>query len=152
MYIAIIRIRGLVKVEYDIKKTLKLLKLNYKNNCNIVEDNEAIRGMINKVKDYITYGEIDKETFKELLLKRGKTKDGKRINDEILKPKFNSVDEFVDKFFEKKATLKDINLNIPFKLNSPSGGFERKGIKIPYSIGGALGYRPNINELIKKMI
>jgi len=152
MKVAIVRIRGNVKVNYEIKQTLKFLKLNYKHNCNVIELNDAYKGMINKVKDYITYGEIDKDTFKNLLLKRGKTKDGKRITDEILKPKFNSVDDFVDKFFDNNASLKDINLNIPFKLNPPSGGFERKGIKVPYTLGGALGYRKNINELLKKMM
>ena len=39
-----------------------------------------------------------------------------------------------------------------FRLNPPKGGFERKGIKIPFSVGGALGYRGDkINDLIKKM-
>lgn len=152
MKIAIYRVRGLVNVRYDIKQTLKLLKLNYKHNCNVVDDNEVYRGMINKVKDYVTYGEIDKETFKKLLLKRGKTKTGKRITDEILKPKFNSVDDFVEKFFNNSATLKDIDLNLPFRLTPPSGGFERKGIKIPYSLGGALGYRKDMNKFLEKVI
>ncbi|MFN3527862.1 MAG: 50S ribosomal protein L30 [Candidatus Altarchaeaceae archaeon] len=149
--IAIFRVRGRVNVRYDIKKTLEYLKLKYKHNCNIVDDTPEYRGMIEKVKDYVTYGEISKETFKKLLLKRGKTKTGKRITDEILKPKFSSVDDFVEKFFNNQATLKDIDLNLPFRLNSPSGGFERKGIKIPYSLGGALGYRGDkINELLEK--
>jgi large subunit ribosomal protein L30 len=40
-----------------------------------------------------------------------------------------------------------------FALAPPKHGFERKGIKMPYSIGGALGYRAEkINDLIKKMI
>jgi len=40
-----------------------------------------------------------------------------------------------------------------FPLNSPKGGFERKGIKKPFKKGGALGYRGNkINDLIKKML
>src|SRR3989338_7661723 len=40
-----------------------------------------------------------------------------------------------------------------YHLNSPKGGFERKGIKISYHDGGALGYRSNkINDLIKKMM
>lgn len=40
-----------------------------------------------------------------------------------------------------------------FRLNSPRKGFERKGIKKPFSIGGALGYRGSkINDLIKRMI
>lgn len=37
-------------------------------------------------------------------------------------------------------------------LHPPRGGFERKGIKIPFKVGGALGYRgEKINNLIKRM-
>lgn len=170
MKVAVVRVRGTVNVDGRIKTTLDLLKIKYKNNCNVVEWNETYKGMLNKVKDYVTYGEIDKETFKELLLKRGeilqnKTKKipldvkGKkkiRINDEIIKainPNFNSVNEFVDAFFENKAKLSDINLKLPFRLTPPAKGFERKGIKIPYTMGGALGDRGTaINDLLKRMM
>ena len=38
-------------------------------------------------------------------------------------------------------------------LHPPRGGFERKGIKIPFKVGGALGYRgEKINDLIKRML
>ncbi|MBW2967926.1 uL30 family ribosomal protein [Candidatus Woesearchaeota archaeon] len=40
-----------------------------------------------------------------------------------------------------------------FTLSPPRGGFERKGIKRSYNVGGALGYRRDkINQLIQKMI
>lgn len=40
-----------------------------------------------------------------------------------------------------------------FRLHPPKGGFERKGIKVPFKVGGALGYRKEkINNLIKRMI
>jgi large subunit ribosomal protein L30 len=40
-----------------------------------------------------------------------------------------------------------------FRLNSPRKGFGRKGIKTPFGIGGALGYRgENIDDLIKRMV
>lgn len=38
-------------------------------------------------------------------------------------------------------------------MHPPRGGFERKGVKQPYTTGGALGYRKkNMADLIKKMI
>ena len=38
-------------------------------------------------------------------------------------------------------------------LKPPSKGFERKGIKKSYSIGGALGYRGKaINGLVERML
>lgn len=174
MKVAVVRVRGTVNVDGRIKTTLDLLKIKYKNNCNVVELNETYKGMLNKVKDYVTYGQIDKETFKELLLKRGEILQNKtkqktnapkdvkkekkkiKINDEIIKainPNFNSVNEFVDAFFENKAKLSDINLKLPFRLTPPAKGFERKGIKIPYTMGGALGDRGTaINDLLKRMM
>ncbi len=172
MKVAVVRVRGTVNVDGRIKTTLDLLKIKYKNNCNVVELDETYKGMLNKVKDYVAYGQIDKETFKEMLLKRGEilqnkikekikdTKDAKKettkINDETIKSpsqNFKSVDEFVDAFFENKAKLSDINLKLPFRLTPPAKGFERKGIKIPYTMGGALGNRETaINGLLKRMI
>ncbi len=40
-----------------------------------------------------------------------------------------------------------------FRLNPPSKGYGRKGIKIAFSQGGALGYRgEKINDLVKRML
>jgi large subunit ribosomal protein L30 len=40
-----------------------------------------------------------------------------------------------------------------YRLSPPKGGFERKGIKQPFSVGGVLGYRGEaINALIRKML
>ena len=40
-----------------------------------------------------------------------------------------------------------------FRLNSPRKGFGRKGIKKPFSVGGALGDRKEkINDLIRRML
>lgn len=56
-------------------------------------------------------------------------------------------DETIKLLEEKKGKQKTYN------LQPPRGGFERKGTKVPYSRGGALGYRGSaINDLIKRMI
>ncbi|MFT4312777.1 MAG: uL30 family ribosomal protein [Candidatus Woesearchaeota archaeon] len=40
-----------------------------------------------------------------------------------------------------------------YRLSPPVKGFERKGIKVPFTKGGALGQRGDkINDLIKRMI
>lgn len=65
------------------------------------------------------------------------------------------IDEETHKELVEKRGKKDAEGNIkPFyTLNPPKGGFERKGIKQPYNLGGALGNRKEkINELIKKML
>jgi large subunit ribosomal protein L30 len=63
-------------------------------------------------------------------------------------------DEFTKQYFDGKKELKDVpGLKPFFKLSPPLKGFERKGIKTPFSLGGALGYRKDhINELVERMI
>jgi large subunit ribosomal protein L30 len=120
--IAVIRIRGLEGVKHEINDTLDMLGLYRNHFCVVLEDTPSNMGMIRKCKDYATYGEIDDETYKMLVDKRGiKDKEGK-----------------LKKFF---------------RLQPPRKGFERKGIKTPYSLKGALGYRgKKINDLIKRML
>lgn len=51
-----------------------------------------------------------------------------------------------------RAKAKDAKA-MSFRLNPPSKGYGRKGIKIAFSQGGALGYRgEKINDLIKRML
>ena len=66
MKIAIIQIRGLVGAKQEVKDTLKMLNLQKKNSCAIVEGTPAYLGMIEKVKDYVTFGEISEETIKSM--------------------------------------------------------------------------------------
>ncbi|MGV8171091.1 MAG: uL30 family ribosomal protein [Candidatus Woesearchaeota archaeon] len=119
--IAIIRIRGTDDVKGEIESTMRMLRLHKKMTCSIYPKTDTLMGMLQRCKDYVTYGEIDEDTYKLLVEKRGIKKDGKLVN--------------------------------YFHLQPPRGGFERKGIKTPFTLKGALGYRKDkINVLIKKMI
>ncbi|MDP4012779.1 MAG: 50S ribosomal protein L30 [Candidatus Nanoarchaeia archaeon] len=152
--IAIIRIKGDSGLKKPLRDTFKLLRLYKKNNCVVVSNTKVFAGMITKVKDSITWGEIDEPTFKILLEKRGKLPQNQKLTEQYLKDKVKiSFDEFVKEFFASQKQLKDIpGLKLFFKLNPPRGGFERQGVKIAYSLGGALGYRKDkINDLIKRM-
>jgi len=119
--LAIIRIRGTDDVKKGIEATMVMLRLHKKMTCSVYPKTDAIMGMLEKVKDYVTYGEIDEETYKLLVEKRGIKKEGETMN--------------------------------YFHMHPPRGGFERKGIKTPFSMKGALGYRKEkINILIRKML
>jgi len=152
---AIVRIRGKNKIFGKIEDTMKMLRLYDKNNCIIVDCSDSMLGMIYKIKDYITWGEASEETIRILLEKRGKIFGGKPLTEDYLKSKtkLNYI-QFAKEIFEAKKSLKDIpGLKTYFRLKPPTGGFERKGIKLPYSMGGTVGYRrEKINDLIKKMI
>jgi large subunit ribosomal protein L30 len=153
--IAVIRIRGGIGIDGRIEDAFKKLRLFRKNGCVIVDNRKDYLGSLVKIKDYATWGEIDEDTFKKLLLTRGKLPGKKQFTKEYLKLKNKiSVEEFVKGFFDFKKELKDVpGLKQFFRLGMPRKGFERKGIKVPFSLGGVLGYRKDkINELIQKMI
>ncbi len=138
--LAVIRVRGLCKVERGVKDTMNLLRLYRKNFCVVVPNNEKYSGMVKKAKDYATWGEISDETFNLLVEKRGEEYKGKASG-----KKGNDSGKFIKKGDKKIKKF--------FRLNMPKKGFGRKGIKFPFSKGGALGYRGGkINELIKRML
>ena len=152
--IAIVRIRGKLNIRKEIVDTMNMLKLYKKNSCVVLDINGQNIGMVTKMKDYVTWGEIDQDTFKILLKKRGKLAGNKLLTEQYIKEKLNmGFDEFVKEFFESKRRLKDVpGLKQFFRLSPPIKGFEKNGIKKPYSMGGVLGYRKEkINELINRM-
>lgn len=154
--IAVIRTRGKVHVREDIESTMKLMNLNRINHCVVIDNKPQYLGMIKKVKDYVTWGEINPEMFVKLLKKRGRLNGDKKITDEYIaeNTKQKTIEKFANSFMEFKSELKDIHeLNPVFRLRPPKKGYERKGIKQPYSQGGVLGYRgEKINELLERMI
>jgi len=123
---AVVRIRSINRINIPINDTLKMLRLYRRNYCVVLDNTPSISGMLNKVKDYITWGEIDDETLSLLKEKREektKDEDGKEVTKKF------------------------------FRLNPPRGGFGRKGIKFQFKAKGALGYRGSkINDLIRRMI
>ena len=153
MKIAVIKVRGSFGVRHDIKKTFKHLNITRVNNCAIIDDTESYRGMLQKAKDYITWGYIDVETLKNLVKKRGKVKGNKPVTDEIVKKKagIDTVDEFVEKWYKGEIKpFKDFKKT--FRLHPPSKG-HKGSIKKPFKVGGALGDRgEKINELLERMI
>ena len=54
----------------DVKHTLDLLQLWRKHYCVVVQNTPAMKGMLVKAKDYVTFGEIDEDTIKLLNEKR----------------------------------------------------------------------------------
>ena len=139
--IVIVRVRGTIDAKNDIDRTLNQLRLYKKNYCVIVPGNESYAGMVNKVNDYVTWGDLDEETYNLLVDKKGEEYKG-RVSDKKEKIKYN---HFLD--------VKGKKIKKFFRLNSPRKGYGRKGIKTPFNKGGALGYRAEkINDLIKRMV
>ena len=139
--IAVIRVRGKIGVKKEINDTLNMLRLYNNNYCVVLENTPSIMGMIKKVKDYVTWGEINDETFSLLVEKRGEEYKGRETDS---KGKIK---------YKKFITVNGKKIKPFFRLNPPRKGYGKKGIKIPYKVGGALGDRgKDINDLIRRML
>ncbi|MBI5872479.1 50S ribosomal protein L30 [archaeon] len=150
---AVIRLRGKVGMRKEMEDTLNMLRLKNVNNCVLIPESEDFKGMLNKVKDYTTWGEIDKETLVKMLEKRLRLVGKKRVDEKVLKEVtgFDSFEKMAENLIEGKVKLKDFkNIDVVIRLTPPSKGFE--SIKDHYPKGD-LGYRGReINELLGRMI
>jgi len=151
--LAVVRVRGRVNVRQEIEDTLKMLRLTRVNHCVFIDNRESYLGMLQKVKDYVTWGEVDAKEVALILKHRGELIGGKKLTDEYIKKntKFKSIEDFANAFVNFKAELKDIpNLKPIFRLHPPRKGYEK--IKRSFSEGGALGYRGReIGTLLYRM-
>ena len=138
--IAIIRISGMVGVNEDVENTLLRLRLRRKYSCVILRESKELSGMLNKIRSFVAYGEIDKETFVELAEKRGELIDKNKKTDK------KGAGE---QYFSGKKKLQDYNLKPFFRLHPP-----RKGInsKKHYPVGVLGSHGKEINNLIKRML
>ena len=154
MVFAVIRVRGIVNVKPDVKRTLKLLCLTRANHCVLLEENDVFKGMLQVVKDYTTWGEINKDMLSKLISSRGMLVGDKRITNDYLKSatSYDSIEKLTQAIIESKFKYREIPEGKPlFRLSPPKKGYE--GIKRSFTNGGALGYRgKEINKLLERMI
>ena len=130
---AVIQIRSVIGANKEVRDTLKMLNLGKVNRCTIIHENPSYMGMLQKVKDYVTWGEIDDEVL-SLLLEKAHVK---------------NVEKAIQKLKEGEK-LKDVAIP-SIGLHPPRKGYG--SIKKPYKLGGASGYRgKDINELVRRMI
>ena len=150
---AVIMLRGSVNIKPDIKNTLNMLRLNRVNHCVFLDENPHNEGMIRKVKDYVAWGTVNKESLEMILRTRGEIIGGDSLTDKYVKENTNysTIKRFAKAIWEGEASLKDFPIITPvFRLHPPRGG--HKGIKKTFQQGGALGfYGEGINYLLKQM-
>lgn len=148
---AVLRVRSPRSKSIKMEDTLERLRLNKVNHCTVVPENKVYKGMLNKIKDIITWGEIDKNTLSQLIRYRS-TLDGdveERLKEET---SFEGVEDFAEAVISEEVEFTEVDgLKNLFRLHPPRGGY--KSIKKPYKTGGSLGYRgQEINELLLRML
>ena len=150
---AVVRVTGGPNLDREFKDTLKMLRLDAPHNCVFLHDNPTMKGMIEKVKGHVTYGEIDKRTLVELLRKRLRASNNERVAESSLKSITGhaSYEELANDLLEDKVKLSTLKkVHTVLRLSPPSKGF--KSTKSHYPEGD-LGYRGNaINSLLERMI
>ena len=148
---AIVRLRGGVNTRPEIIDTLNLLRINRVNHCAVVREDPHYRGMIQKVKDYVAWGNIDDDTLALLLEKRGRLSGNRRLTDEFIKEKtaFGSINDFAKAVNAGSASLKDAGIKPIFRLHPARKGLRSTKKTVPQ--GGVLGFHDSIGDLIIKM-
>lgn len=154
MAYAVVRVRGTVNIKEGITDTMEMLRLNRANHCVVIPETPSYKGMLQKVKDYVTWGEIDEATMAQLLLLRGKLQGDEPISESFVKKNtdYDSIEDFAKAICKNKVNISKVEgLKPVFRLNPPRKGF--RTIKRAYSIGGTLGYRgKDINALLGRMM
>lgn len=154
MAYAVIRIRGTVNVKGEIEDTMKMLNLTRVNHCVILPEDDSVKGMLIKAKDYITWGEVSEENLARLIKFKGRLMGDKPIDDNYVMENsdFTSILSMAKEISTNEFKFKDLkNVKPMFRLNPPRKGYE--GIKRSYRNGGALGYRgEEINDLLERML
>ncbi|MFN3268774.1 MAG: 50S ribosomal protein L30, partial [Zestosphaera sp.] len=121
----------------------------------IYPKNPSIDGMLSVVKDWVTWGEIDEETLKELLVRRGRLTGNKPVTEERIKEVLGmGIDDFVKALIDGKLQLHKLEdiVKPVFRLHPPKGGF-KKSTRKPVGSDGELGYRGSeINKLLRRMM
>ncbi len=145
----VVRMKGTVNTPYWARTTLDLLHLDKRFRATIIPAKDNTKGMLDKIKHYVSWQEIDVPTTKELLEKKARKEGYKKLTPEdIAKLGFKSTDDLAQSLAEVTATLSKLKTVKPwFALSPPRGGFKRKTKKM-YGEGGILG---NHKELLAQV-
>jgi len=158
--VVVIRVRGIMRASPKTVKILQLLRLRQVNNAVFLRMNDALATMLKLVEPYVTYGEPNLKTVRDMIYKRGYGKVNKQripLNENSVVQKslgkfgIVCVEDLIHEIFTCGPHFKDANTFLwPFKLNSPLGGWTDKGTH--FNEGGDAGNRQEeINKLVRRM-
>ena len=90
----VVRARSDVKVERSIRETMGMLNLTRVNHAVIIPENPQYKGMLQKAKDYITWGDADASLIEKMISERGRLVGDKPITDADGSMVYSSIKEF----------------------------------------------------------
>lgn len=138
----------------EARETLRMLRLMRTNHAVLIQSTPSFMGMLKAVQNYVTWGEVSKETLSLMIKRKGRLEGNKKLTDEYAERiSYKSLEELAQAVLECKSEYWKLpNIQPVFRLRPPTKGYKgttKKG----YGMGGELGYRgEKINELIQRMI
>lgn len=149
----VVRIKGQADVPHWATTTMSLLRLDKKYRATILQAKDNTLGMLNKVKHYVSWIELDASLAKDLLDKKGRKSGYQKISPEDLKELgFNSTDELAAALADGKANLSKLKPLKPwFALSPPRHGFKRSTKRL-YGQKGVLGLNKELDSIVRRMI
>ncbi|PLW07206.1 hypothetical protein PCANC_06815 [Puccinia coronata f. sp. avenae] len=157
----VIRLRGINEIAPKPRKILQLLRLLQINNGVFIKVTRATTQMLQLVEPYVTYGEPNLKTVRELIYKRGYGKINKQripldnnaiIEQHLGKYGIISIEDIVHEIITVGPNFKQVNNFLyPFHLSNPTSGFRARKFTA-FVEGGDAGKREHyINQLVRNM-
>ena len=149
-----VRVRGESDISQEIRDTLNMLRLTRNCHATLIDDRPSYTGMLHKVQNCVTWGEISKENIALLLKKRGRLVGNKKLTEEYAQELgYKSLGDLAEATYKVEVEYSRLPKVKPvFRLHPPKKGFKGK-VKRSYAAGGVTGYRGEaINDLIKRMV
>merc|ERR1711939_422564 len=144
------RIRGINKMPPQPRKILDLLRLRQIHNGVFLKNNKATMNMLRIVQSYITFGEPNLKSVRELIYKRGFGKVNKQrlpltdnsiVEGALGKYGMVCVEDVIHEIYTVGPNFKQASSFLwPFKLSNPNGGFRPRKFN-PFVEGCDLGKR-----------
>jgi large subunit ribosomal protein L30 len=149
----VVRIKGQADCPYWATTTMTLLKLDKKYRAVVLPAKDNTLGMLNKVKHYVTWVELDAGLAKELVDKKARKEGYQKVTAADLKELgFESTAALGTALAEGTATLSKLKPLKPwFALAPPRHGFKRSTKKL-YGQKGILGQNKDLGTLVRNMI
>jgi len=152
--LAVVRVRGVGDASPEVEKTLKNLHLNRNCHITLVENSPSFLGMLKRVRNFVTWGEITKENILFMLKERGKLVGDKQLDDEYAqKVGYKTLEELAEAIYKLETEFQKLpDIKPVFRAHPPKKGYKGK-IKKSYNVGGVTGYRgETINKLVENMV
>ena len=149
----VVRMRGTVNVPHWARTTLDLLHLDKKFRATIVPAKDNTKGVLDKIKHYVSWQELDVSTTKELLEKKARKGGYQKITaEDVTKLGFKNMDDLATSLVEGTISLSKLKPLKPwFALSPPKNGFKRNTKKM-YGEGGILGSHKELLVQVRKMM